>query len=350
MTPPLGDTQLRDAVGASVESFIAQRSPAFADISPHATMLVEAVAGLITGGKRLRPAFAYWGHLAAGGDHSDNLISACAALELLQACALIHDDVMDASDTRRGKPAAHRAFEALHTSSGWHGDAAQFGVGAAILAGDLALSWADEMLLCCGLPEPQIAAGKAVYDTMRSELMAGQYLDLVEQQRRDITVDRARTVIKYKSAKYSVEQPILMGAAMAGAPTLQMSALSDFGLAVGEAFQLRDDLLGVFGDTATTGKPAGDDLRERKQTVLLALAQQSAGPRLAELLAAPTSTPEQVAEMQVLVAATDAASLVEGMIDTALVVAQAALDRADIGPEAHAALLRLAQAATRRKA
>ena len=191
---------------------------------------------------------------------------------MFQAAALLHDDVMDGSDTRRGRPAAHRQFADLHRAQGWEGSPEAFGVAGAILAGDLCLSWSDEMFTGAGLPADQLARGRAVFDRMRTELMAGQYLDMFEQVQPSTTVARARHVIRYKSAQYTVEQPLLLGGSLAGAPPELLAGYSAFGLALGEAFQLRDDVLGVFGDPTETGKPAGDDLREGKRTALVAAA------------------------------------------------------------------------------
>ena len=201
-----------------------------------------------------------------------------SALELFQAAALIHDDVMDGSDTRRGQPAVHRRFAALHRGNHWLGSSEDFGVAGAILAGDLCLSWCDEMYAGSGLSPESLAAGRAVFDLMRTELMCGQYLDMLEQVQATTTVDRARHVILYKSAKYSVQQPLLLGGTLAGASRELLATYDVYGRALGEAFQLRDDVLGVFGDPATTGKPAGDDLREGKRTVLVAVTLERCSP------------------------------------------------------------------------
>lgn len=207
------------------------------------------------------------------------LVRAGAALELLHASALAHDDLIDASDTRRGRPATHRGFAALHRDAGWPGDPEQYGAAAAILLGDLLLSWSDEMLRRCGLPLERVAPALDVLELCRTEVIAGQFLDVSVQARGRADVDAAMTVLRYKSAKYSIERPLHVGAALAGAGPETLTALSSFGLPLGEAFQLRDDLLGVYGDPATTGKPAGDDLVEGKRTVLVALALDAAPRR-----------------------------------------------------------------------
>lgn len=285
----MGD--LRAAVQETIDRFVADQSKLLAEVSDDLIPLVDAVTDLLRGGKRLRPAFCYWGFRGAGGQHSDEAVRAAAALEFLQACALIHDDVMDGSDTRRGLPAAHRRFATLHRGSGWLGSPENFGVGAAILLGDLCLSWADELLLVSGMPQDALDRAKPVYDVMRTELMGGQYLDLLEQAMGGGSVDRAMRVVRYKSAKYTIERPLHIGAALAGADQATFDAYSGYGLPLGEAFQLRDDVLGVFGDPSETGKPAGDDLREGKRTVLIAVALENADPEQASIIRAHLGDP-----------------------------------------------------------
>lgn len=348
MTSPLDVNDFRDRVQGAVDGFVTDHRASLAPISPDVPPLLESLTRLMAGGKRLRAGFAYWGALSCGMTDSDELVAACASLEFLQACALIHDDVMDRSDTRRGQPAVHRQFESLSRGSGWSGDAGLFGIGAAILLGDLALSWADEMLLTSGLPHSALQRAKSVYDVMRAELMVGQYLDLVEQNRRGTSVDQARTVIRYKSAKYTIERPLHLGAALADAPAATMDALSTYGLALGEAFQLRDDVLGVYGDEATTGKPAGDDLRERKQTVLLALAMghPELGGQVAQALAGQ-DTPD-IGSLRELITATGAHAEVERRITTLFDTAVASL--AGFAETPRQALTGLAVLATARAA
>lgn len=321
-------------------------------ISPDTLPLIDSLSDLVSGGKRLRAAFAYWGARATGYDDDDALVRACTSLEFLQACALIHDDVMDSSDTRRGKPAVHKQFEIRHTSESLFGDAEDFGASAAILIGDLALSWADELLMTSGLHQTAINRAKNVYNIMRTELMAGQYLDVLEQFRRNATVDRARTVIRYKSAKYTIERPLHMGAAIAGATAQQNSALSDYGLALGEAFQLRDDLLGVFGDSSTTGKPAGDDIREKKQTLLLAQALNAVENRddLVRIMNKQEIDASDISRAQELIQASGAVDAIESAISTLRDQALNALSEADFTPLAREALHELALMATARNA
>lgn len=283
MTSPTDLDALRRRVQQAIDAHITGATRALSEIGDEISPLVDAVSRLLTGGKGLRASFLYWGYRAAGGDDSDAVVRLAASMEFFQGAALLHDDVMDRSDTRRGMPSAHRAVAALHRSRGWAGDDARFGEGAAILAGDLCLTWCDELYSTSGLSAEELARGRGTFDLMRTQLMGGQFLDLLESARGwdglDLAarIGSARNVIRYKSAKYTIEHPLLIGARVGGAAEVTLGDLSAYGLALGEAFQLRDDLLGVYGDPEATGKPAGDDLREGKRTVLVALALDLAG-------------------------------------------------------------------------
>ncbi len=344
--------QLRAEVQGALDVFLAGQRAFLAEVSPDLDPMVTWLTGLLAGGKRLRPAFCFWAYVGVGGTDLAGAIRAASSLELVQACALIHDDVMDDSSTRRGMPAAHEAFAALHARSGWTGDARRFGDGAAILLGDLCLSWADELLYRSGLETEALERAKGVYDLMRAELMAGQYLDIVEQARGGGSLAGALRVVRYKSAKYTIERPLHLGALLAGASAEQVECLTDFGLPLGEAFQLRDDVLGVFGDPAQTGKPAGGDLREGKRTVLVAAALDSANPAQAQVLAERLGdkdlTDEQVDQVRRLFVATGALDRVEALIEARTSTARTALARCDLAPVARAALDDLALAATTR--
>ena len=345
--PDGGD--LRARVQKALDGFLDAHRPRLQAMGEELRPLTEALAEFLSGGKRLRPEFCFWGHLGAGGRDSDDLVVAAASLELFQACAIIHDDVMDGSDTRRGRPAVHRRFAALHTSHGWNGAASAFGAGAAILLGDLCLAWSDEMLVGSGMLN---ASARQVFDDMRGELMAGQYLDLLEQVRGDGTVESALRVARFKSAKYTIVEPLHLGAAMAGAGDDVLAAYSAYGMPLGEAFQLRDDVLGVFGDPEVTGKPAGDDLREGKRTALVALALERASPEQADLvrrlLGDPSLDDAGVGALRQLLVDTRAVARVEELIAVRTTEALAALDGTRVTPEAVEVLRGLAVAATAR--
>ena len=348
---PLDADEVRDRVEKTLDSFVSQQTTVLLQIGEEMAPAASAISELLRGGKRLRPAFAYWGWRGAGGGDTEAILQAATALELLQACALIHDDVMDDSDTRRGQPSVHRRFEMLHRDAQWHGSPQAFGIGSAVLAGDLCLSWADELLFASPFPADALMRAKPVFDLMRTELMAGQYLDLLEQARGGGSQERALRVARYKSAKYTVERPLHLGAALAGAPPELMAAYSAYGIPLGEAFQLRDDILGVFGDPEETGKPAGDDLREGKRTVLVAVAWERAGPAQASVIRRHLGDPhlgsEGVAALREVVHDTGALAHVEELVTTLTDTALRAL--ASVPEPARDTLHRLALAATRRR-
>ena len=354
--PPAGwdSGPYRDALQVSLTDFVTDQAAHLAPLGPDATALVDAAHDALRGGKRLRAQFCAAGFRAVrtpSADEEPALVRAGAALELLHASALVHDDLMDASDTRRGRPAVHRAFEQRHRAAGWRGDPEQYGAATAVLLGDLLLSWADERLRTCGLPAPVVLEALRVFDATRSEVVAGQFLDVSVQARGDADVEQAMRVLRYKSAKYSVERPLQVGAALAGGSAAALAALSAFGVPVGEAFQLRDDLLGVFGDPHVTGKPAGDDLSEGKRTVLVALALQgsdAAGARrLDEALGRPLDAAE-VRAVQEVIERSGAVAAVERRIEELTRQALAALEDPDVRPQARSELRALADAATRR--
>ncbi len=349
MTQP----DLRRRVNAALADFLAAQRERLAGIDPALAPVSETLADLVLGGgKRLRPAFAYWGFRGAGGADSAELVTCVAALELVQASALIHDDVMDSSDTRRGVPAVHRRFADRHAAARWAGDSEAFGRSAAILLGDLCLAWSDELFHGAGMDRAAVERARGVFDLMRTEVTCGQYLDVLAVATGDTSIERATKIAVYKSAKYTVERPLLLGAALADADDRVRAAYSRYGVALGEAFQLRDDVLGLFGDPAVTGKPAGDDLREGKRTYLIAAAVAAADPAgralFDRLLGDPDLDDAGVRSLLDLITATGALALTERRIEQRTAEAVAALDGAGITAEAVAVLRDLAAAATRR--
>ncbi|MFC4907804.1 polyprenyl synthetase family protein [Actinomadura gamaensis] len=345
-------SQFRKEVDEALHAFVGRQAPGLLAIGEDLRPMITALTALLSGGKRLRPAFCYWGWRAAGGEDVPEIATAAASLELLQASALVHDDVMDASDTRRGQPSVHRRFEALHAEHAWRGDAATFGEGAAILLGDLLLAWSGEMFETSGLPEDRRARGRRVYDLMRTEVMCGQYLDMLESTRAGGTVESALRVVDFKSAKYTIERPLHLGAALAGGSDELTASLTGYGRPLGMAFQLRDDVLGVFGDPSETGKPAGDDLREGKRTVLIALTLERATPEQAStvdrLLGDPDLSELGVTDLREIIAETGGLAACETMIDRFATEARTALAAAPVTGEAREALTDLATAATAR--
>lgn len=355
-TPALDVTGYTGRVNALLSDFLAEQRTHLADISPHAEELVASIADLSQHGKRLRPRFAYLGFVGAGGDpDAEEIVRVGASLELFQAAALIHDDLIDRSDTRRGAPSVHRRFEALHRAAGWARDSARFGEAASVLAGDLCLSYSEQLFGTTTAPP----AARAVFDAMRAQVMAGQFLDVLEESAgpsygAESAVDRARTIVRYKSAKYSAENPMLLGGALAGAPDALLAHYSDFALPLGEAFQLRDDVLGVFGDPSTTGKPAGDDLREGKRTELIAHALVLAAPDEAEFidrrLGADDLTDDEVTRICGILEESGALAATEQRIDTLSLTGFTALESLSVSENVREALRALGLAAIRRTA
>ncbi len=360
MTSPLDAANLRARIQTCVDEEIAHQRTVLAEVGPDVDDVVAAVETLLAGGKRLRAAFLYWGYRGAGRPDSPAAIRLATAMEFFQAAALLHDDVMDDSDTRRGMPAAHRALAQQHAQRGWEGSPERFGLAGAVLAGNLCLTWADELYSTCGLASEDVARGRALFDRMRTQLMAGQFLDVVESVRpwdelsTEQRIGRAAHVIRYKSAKYTIEHPLLIGALAGGVTGTALAGLSRYGLTLGEAFQLRDDLLGVFGDPAATGKPAGDDLREGKRTVLVAHAlDRMTTPqteRFDALFGRPELDASGVAELRHLIASSGADESVEDDIARLCGEASEALAQVagDLDPVAVTVLDELIGAATAR--
>jgi geranylgeranyl diphosphate synthase type I len=345
--------RIRDQVGHALEDFLRRQRDRVAGIGDDLLPGIDAITDLLAGGKRLRPAFCYWGWRACGGEDCPQVLAAAAALELLHASALVHDDVIDRSDTRRGQPAVHRRFAARHQADGWRGSAESFGTGAAILIGDLLLAWTNELFHASGLPAAALLRGQPFLDTMSAEVICGQYLDLAGQAAVSGTAQSALRVVIYKSAKYTVERPLHLGAALAGRAEPVPAVFTGYGIPLGIAFQLRDDALGVFGDPAETGKPVSDDIREGKRTVLAAIARDRATPAQARLLdrhlGDPQLSEEAAAEVRAVITDSGALAETELMISGYVTEALAALADAAISRESKAALAELAVAATARR-
>ncbi|MCZ7416002.1 MULTISPECIES: polyprenyl synthetase family protein [unclassified Streptomyces] len=256
-------------VELAIEALLAAERDRWETGAPRALVLIDGIGDLVAaGGKRLRPAFCVSGYLAAGGDADEPALARLAAgLELLHVSALLHDDVLDSSDRRRGRPTLHVAQADAHRAAGWRGGPERFGENAAILAGDLALVYADQLV--GGAPPPVLDE----WARMRSEMMVGQFLDVSLAAEYDADPEASRRIAVCKSGHYSIHRPLSIGALLAGRSDLSAS-FEEYGRALGEAFQLRDDLIDAFGDGEVTGKPAGLDFEQHKMTLLLALAVQ----------------------------------------------------------------------------
>jgi len=361
----LDHENLRADVDAAVTRHLDILSDQVAAIGADATPLVAQAAALLRGGKRLRAAFAYWAFRAHGGPaegpEREAAVRTGAALELFQAAALLHDDVMDASDTRRGLPTAHRVFEAKHAAGGWSGDPEKFGISAAILLGDLCLVAAQRELseALAPLSQERAETVRRAFDAMQSEVMVGQYLDVLVQAQPwglDPAADeeRARAVLRAKSASYSVRHPLVIGTLLAGATSDQVATIDAIGLPLGEAFQLRDDVLGVFGDPSVTGKPAGDDLREGKRTVLVARTLAAGDAAQRELVTARLGdralTDDDVEALRDAVVQSGALAGLDELIDELAGTADTRLAEAELAEPGKAVLAELARAAVVRTA
>ncbi len=345
---------VRHEVEEELRAFLTRQSHYLNQISSDLTPVSTAITSfLLDSGKRLRPLFAFAGFASGKGVLDKASTRAMASLELLQACALIHDDLMDGSDTRRGKPSIHRHFETLHIQDELEGFAPQYGLSAAVLLGDLSLVWADQMLNSAGLTAKQLLDVVPIYDEMRVELMAGQFLDIHEQTQKHTDLDRSMKIARYKSGKYTIERPLHMGAALSSHSTPElMHALSEYGLPLGEAFQFRDDLLGVFGDPTLTGKPAGDDLREGKRTALIAMTDARCTEAMREEsrkhFGKNDIDDKGIAILQDMIISTGAKEELETMIDDLTGRAMKAIENPAIDDGARTFLTELALIATKR--
>lgn len=301
-------------VDKRLEALLAVERERWAKVDADLVPPIDEIARLVlAGGKRLRPAFCFWGFVGAGGDPTDELvIDAGAALELLHAFALFHDDVMDGSLTRRGEPTTNAKFEARHGVEKLAGESRRFGDGVAILVGDLAYVYSDQLMRNAS---PQ---AWTIWNELRIELNFGQYLDMLGSAMNERRREKAERICRYKSGKYTIERPLHLGALLA-APTRDdlIPVLSTYGLPLGDAFQMRDDVLGAFGDTAITGKPVGDDLREGKPTPLMAIATARANAaqlKELQLVGIQDLSPEQIARVQEVIRETGALDELEAVI------------------------------------
>jgi geranylgeranyl diphosphate synthase type I len=332
---------LAERVERRLTSLLATECERWTTLDAELAAPFASLRGLVlSGGKRLRPAFCYWGWVGAGGSPDDGrVIDAGAAFELLHAFALFHDDVMDGSATRRGTRTTHLAFADRHDANQWRGEARRFGEGVAILVGDLAFVYADELLHGAPLPAWRL------WNELRIELNVGQYLDIVGTARGERDRTAAERIARYKSGKYTVERPLHLGAALAAPERPELlEQLSAYGLPLGDAFQLRDDVLGAFGDSTRTGKPVGDDLREGKPTSLLALASSRASTAqrtLLERVGRPDLNDDEIAALQQVLVDTGALGELEATIDALAGRAIDALDVADITDDARKELTEL---------
>ena len=341
---PASLLQIADRVTGRLDEFLAAERDRWSSFTPELAQPIDEIRRLVmSGGKRLRPAFCHWGYVGAGGGTADQVdIDAGAAFELMHAFALFHDDVMDDADTRRGQPTTHAVASADHSTRGWAGESRRFGEGVAILVGDLAFVYADRLLE--GAPPEAMR----IWNELRIELNIGQYLDILGSVQSVRDVARAERICRYKSGKYTIERPLHLGAVLAapdGAAEL-LPALSAYGLPLGDAFQMRDDVMGAFGDAAVTGKPVGGDLIEGKPTPLLARAVERADDdqlAVLDLVGRPGLDDAAVARIQQVIIDTGALDALEAHITALTESAVASLDNTPITDIATTELVALAE-------
>jgi geranylgeranyl diphosphate synthase type I len=341
---------IADRVAACLDQVLSAELDRWSDLDADLYDPMAEIRRLVlTGGKRLRPAFCHWAFVGAGGDASSDLIvDAGAAFELMHAFALFHDDVMDDAGSRRGEPTTHTVFADRHRNAGWAGESRRFGEGVAILIGDLAFVYADQLLADAN------PTAWRIWNELRIELNVGQVLDIIGSVSGVRDVAQAERICRYKSGKYTIERPLHLGAALAAPDRFADLAgpLSDYGLPLGDAFQMRDDVMGAFGDTAATGKPVGGDLREGKPTPLLARAIAAATPAQAEVLGLvgrPGLDDDDVSRIQQAIVDTGALADLEATISRLTDIAVAAVDRLELTSEARDELVALATFVSQRE-
>ncbi|MGW2490452.1 polyprenyl synthetase family protein [Streptomyces sp. NPDC001606] len=336
----------KDRVDQVLHRFVAQEADLLADVDPGLAPVAEQLEAAVTDGKRLRAAFCYWGWRAAGQPDSEALLRAAASMELVHAAAVVHDDLIDDSPLRHGRPTAHvalRGAAAAHPRP----DAAARSL--AMLVGDLLMALAGQLFATSGLPAAFLARARPLWSLLARELIAGECLEILHTGAVPDTTASLK-VIRYKTAKYTVEQPLLIGGTLAGAGEPLRAGYSAYGLPLGEAFQLRDDLLGLFGDPALTGKADTDDVRGCRPTALLAETWRIAGPderrRLRELLDDDGADPAGVDAVREVMRRLGAPDRVEKMIAARVEQALDALQELTVPAPAADALAALARAAT----
>ncbi|WP_330176883.1 polyprenyl synthetase family protein [Streptomyces sp. NBC_01498] len=345
---PFGQAEFKSRVDGALDRFVRTETDALLALDAGLAPLAHVLTTATSRGKRLRSAFCYWGWRAAGQPDSDALVRAAASMELVHAAAVVHDDIIDDSRLRHGLPTAHVALRAAFADGPRPKARAR---STAMLAGDLLMAWAGQLFAGCGLPSAYLGRARDLWAVLARELIAGEALEILHTGAAP-DVRRSLKVIRYKTAKYTVEHPLHIGASLAGAGPPLREVFTDYGLPLGEAFQLRDDLIGLFGDPATTGKSCTDDIATARPTALVALAQEAATAaerrELSSLLGRRSLTAAQAGRVREVVRRTGAHDRVESMITERVEVAVRALDGAGLPPLAHRALTRLATAATSR--
>ncbi|MFG2004051.1 polyprenyl synthetase family protein [Spirillospora sp. NPDC048911] len=332
---------MRTRIDAALETFMAEEIEQLLGLHGELVPFLAQVQTSVRGGKRVRGAFCYWGWRATGQPDDDSVIRAAAAIELAHAAAIVHDDIIDGSDARRGGPSSHVALEAL-VKDPRH--ASVHATGLAILTGDLLMAWAGQLFLASGLPRAYLGRARALWFDLARELVAGECLEILSTHG-EPGIDRALEIIRLKTAKYSIERPLHIGGTLGGASPGLLATFTAYGIPLGEAFQLRDDLLGVFGDPSQTGKSNMDDLRGGKPTALLAAtmaaADETERKELDRLLGCPDLDRDGLDAVRQIMERTGARRRVETMIEERTEAARAAIASPLLSPDASTALARL---------
>ncbi len=340
---------LAQRVDDRLDEFLAAERARWSTFTPELAQPIDEIRRLVlSGGKRLRPAFTHWGYVGAGGDPDAQVnVDAGCAFELMHAFALFHDDVMDDADSRRGQPTTHVVAAEQHADEGWAGESRRFGEGVAILVGDLAFVYADQLL------EEATPQAARIWNELRIELNVGQYLDILGGVSRTRDIMASERICRYKSGKYTIERPLHLGAVLAAPERADelLPHLSRYGLPLGDAFQMRDDVMGAFGDEAVTGKPVGGDLIEGKPTPLLARAVRAATDEqraVLDLVGDPDMCADTVARIQQVIVDTGALDELERHIGDLTESAVTSLDAAPITDRAKTELKLLAEFVSQR--
>jgi geranylgeranyl diphosphate synthase type I len=308
----------RSRLEGELDRYLVEQAASAERIGPTTREISDPLRDFVArGGKRLRPALVHFAYRAAGGE-GERSLPVEMAVELLHTYLLIHDDIMDRAETRRGGPAAHRLFDQQHRRDGWAGDPGRHGEAVAILLGDLAHSHAVGVFLSSAADVRHNWRVSECFSEMCREVVIGQYLEMTASQRENLQERDLLTILRLKSGRYSVERPIQLGAFLGDAASSLVEGLSRYGLAMGEAFQLQDDLLGVFGNFEEVGKPVGGDLAEGKFTVLILAAVERAGPadrkRILDCLHRADPTTDEIAVVRAIVEGVGARRQVEMMV------------------------------------
>ncbi len=298
-----------------LEAYFEVKKKEAAVISPEYTDLVQYLSEyILAGGKRIRPFLAYMGYKVSGGNNNEKIMRLGMALEIFHSFALIHDDIIDFSNLRRNKPTFHIMLQEWHQSKNWRGSSSDFGLGLAVLAGDILSTWSNELVF--NLNNRRVFK---LYQEMKNEIMIGQAEDIFLSEVKNISdKDRIVSVMMRKTSDYTAQKPLILGATLAGARNSQQEFYKNLSVPLGLAFQLKDDVLGMFGKRREIGKPTDSDIKEGKITLLIYYALKSgkiSRDYLLKLLGNKKVTREQIVEFKNIIKRSGALQRVDSEID-----------------------------------